>query len=291
MTACCFAGALPLASLLWWHSQRDHRARLRGASGQVVLTGRSYERVTWDEPVAPKTWDRPGQRDGAAWRFDLFTPETLYFHAASGLFTVAPVRPAHFEGAPPFGLELLDVRREHFRLQLVGYAGRAADLWAIMESPLNGETFVVREGARFAALGLALESLQLRGTDEKTSGGPLPAETAAVAILHDERKGETVTLHSHERKYTDVPLARLRIDSAGKPRMAREGDVLTAADATYRVERIRLDPPEVVVAKHTEGLSLPEIRILTPAVEEKSPAYGTPRPGARGSASVATIQP
>ena len=75
-------------------------------------------------------------------------------------------------------------------------------------------------------------------------------------------------LDSRARKLTDTPLAVFSLPgTAGKSRELREGDTFSDDAATYRIERIQLDPPEVVVARITPGLPMPEIRVLRPAAQ------------------------
>ncbi|MBI2498579.1 MAG: hypothetical protein HYV75_11890, partial [Opitutae bacterium] len=49
-----------------------------------------------------------------------------------------------------------------------------------------------------------------------------------------------------------------------RPHEMREGDTFSDGNSTYRVERIQLDPPEVVVARTASGRSQPEMKILRP---------------------------
>jgi hypothetical protein len=73
-----------------------------------------------------------------------------------------------------------------------------------------------------------------------------------------------VTLDSRARKLTDTPLARLKLATEKQPRELREGDEFTDATAIYRVERVQLDPPEVVISRQVAGLPLPETKVLRP---------------------------
>ena len=87
-------------------------------------------------------------------------------------------------------------------------------------------------------------------------------------------------LRSDERSYTDVPLARLRLSAEPRAKWLREGDELAAGEALYRIERIQLDPPEVIVSRNSAGAALPDIRVLTPVGETnlaKSMPHGAPR--------------
>ncbi|HKB58394.1 MAG TPA: hypothetical protein VKC51_12480, partial [Lacunisphaera sp.] len=77
-----------------------------------------------------------------------------------------------------------------------------------------------------------------------------------------------IVLDSRACKLTDTPLAVFKLlNGDGKPRELHEGDTFTDDTSTYRIERIQLDPPEVVVAKQMPGLPQPEIKVLHPGVQ------------------------
>jgi hypothetical protein len=98
-------------------------------------------------------------------------------------------------------------------------------------------------------------------------------DIAALAVLWDEQAQSEVVLDSRQPTLTDTPLAVFQSpDGKGGPRSLHEGDTFTDEEATYRIERIQLDPPEVVVARVTPGVPVPEMRILRPA--KSAPAGG-----------------
>jgi len=272
------AGALALVLVAtgWWWRQRPERAALRRTPVGVALTGAAHEPIVFAAPeIKPPVWTRPAaQSRGAEWRYELFTPPNLRYDAVTRAFTVAPSAGDPAPGEKPsgkaadaevFGLELLAVKREPYRLQLVGYAGAPGDYLAAFVSSRSAETFLARPGRRFAELGLTFERFaveKLTGTD----AGGLPAlDIAALAVLRDEQTGEEITLDDRARRLTDVPVAVLRLGGVkNRPRELRLGDTWQSRAEVYRLERIQLDPPEVVVARQTPGSSQPELRVLRP---------------------------
>lgn len=72
-----------------------------------------------------------------------------------------------------------------------------------------------------------------------------------------------------------------------------EGDTFADEGATYRIERIQLDPPEVVMARTAPGLPVPEMRVLRPPAQlagkttKPKPKPLAPQP----AAGVATTRP
>ncbi len=254
-----------LASGSWWWRQQPSLRALRNEQAAVALTGENYVAAKF-RPLAsaPVAWTKPpAQSHGPGWVYEVFTPPVIYYHASARSFAVTP--PSSLaEGGLAFGLELLDVKRELYRLQLLGYIGGQGDYLAAFVSSQVPQTLLARAGKRFADLGLTFSEFTVR----KVNVGDDPAlpvyDISAVATLQDEATGAVVRLDNRVRKYTDTPLAVLRSGPKAKLREVREGDVFQDDSATYLIERIQLDPPEVVVAKQVVGLPYPETRVLRP---------------------------
>ena len=62
----------------------------------------------------------------------------------------------------PNGFELLEIKREPYRLQLAGYYGAPGGYTAAFVSPGSPDTWLAREGHRFEALGLILKEFALK---------------------------------------------------------------------------------------------------------------------------------
>jgi hypothetical protein len=128
------------------------------------------------------------------------------------------------------------------------------------------QTLLARAGRRFDQLGLTLKSFDVRKVAVESDAPGAVYDIAARALLHDEQTGGEVVLDSRGTKFTDTLLAVFQAsDGQGRLRDLHEGDTFSDKDATYRIERIQLDPPEVVVARSTPGLAVPETRILRPS--------------------------
>jgi len=256
------------ASSAGWY-WREH-AVIRGLQRERIrlsLAGSSYVFGKMPSPEAGATdWSNPpAQSRGSGWLFEIFTPPLISYDPATQAFVVpAQATPALLR-VPAGGLELVNVRREPYRLQLLGYYGEPNDYVAAFASTLGPETLLARPGRRFEALGLTLKSFALRKVAiEDDAYGP-SYEVAAQAVLKDERAGTEVTLDNRTRKLTDTLLAEINIPGATDgPREWREGETFADEDASYRIDRIQLDPPEVVVVRTTPGLTGQEMTVLKP---------------------------
>ncbi len=259
------AAALAIsAGWTWTHHVDIRRLRQQPLVGEPSGAAHVPSGLVRPE-TKPATWTKPAaQSSGGGWLYEVFTPPVIYYNAVAKSFTVTP--PMHLtEGGPPFGLDLLDVKLEPYRLQLVGYFGAPGDYLAAFVSPDQPETLLARNGRRFEQLGLTLKSFDVQKIVVAHTDARPVYDVAAFAVLFDEQTGAEVVLDNRTRKLTDTPLAVLRLPAAGGlPRTLHEGDTFSDVTANYRIERIQLDPPEVLVVRQTPGLPLPEIRMLRP---------------------------
>ncbi len=259
------AAAALTASSTWWWRQQGGINLLRSRPEARRLTGAAFEPSNLPRPATlAAAWSpASAQSHGQGWRYELFTPPVIYYNRLARSFTVTP--PLDRAGAGlSGGLELLAVRPEQFRLQLMGYFGEPDDYLAAFTSPLRPETLLARTGRRFEHLGLTLKSFTVKKVLVEHHDDRPVYEVAALAVVTDEQTGAEVLLDSRVRKFTDVPLAVFRTVTTGRPREMREGDTFTDDNSTYRVERIQLDPPEVVISRTAPGLPQPEISVLHP---------------------------
>ncbi len=251
---------------------------IRNHAVTTELTSAAYT-----PPVLPRTetqptaWARPAaQSHGRGWLYEVFTPPVIYYNPLARSFAVTPpLNPT--EGDTPFGLELLQVMLEPYRLQLVGYFGGPGDYLAAFVSQELPETLLARSGRRFEQLGLTLKSLDVKKVEVSRDDERPVYDVAALAVLLDEKSGTEVVLDSRARKLTDTPLAVLRLGPGGnRSRTLHEGDAFSDETGSYRIERIQLDPPEVVLVRQTAGLPLPESRILRPTGQAGGQIAGQP---------------
>ncbi len=269
--------AVVLAAAVWWWMQGPQLHAVRTEVVAVNLAGDTYERVKFRAPSGvPRAWSPPKpQSSGANWVYEVFTPPVIFYDGTTRSFVVTPPGNLRDSGLP-FGIELLDVRRELYRLQLLGYVGQPGDFKIAFVSPKFPETMLVRTGHRFEELSLTLRDFTVSKVDISDDPDHPVYEVAAIATLYDSETGTTITLDNRSRKFTEGAVAILRFGAAAKPREVREGDTMQDDNVTYRIERIQLDPPEVVVGKQIPGLPYPETRVLKPGSSESTELEAKP---------------
>ena len=262
--------ATVLAASSGWAWHRHPRGRIPRAQPAAASPGRAgYAQTDWPLPdTGPAVWAQPaGQSRGPDWLFEVFTPPVIYYNATARSFTVIPPRLV-VEPDVPFGLELIEVKREPYRLQLAGYFGGTEDRLVAFVSPNEPGIRFARPGDRIDALGLTFRSFAVgKVIVGQTAAGPV-YEVAGVAVLGDEKSGAEVVLDSRFRRFSDTPVAVFRSREGGGPRELHEGDAFADEICRYRIEHIRLDPAEVAVAWYSPGRSLLESRILHPVVPQ-----------------------
>ena len=266
LLALAIAGVALSATWLW--RQQGGLRRLRDESVAVDLTGSVYEVASLRAPdTSSVVWPKAAlQSSGQGWLYEVFTPPVIYYNPLAKSFTVSPPR-FIADLDTPFGLELLGVKQEQYRLQLVGYFGGPGDYLAAFESPNRSGTILAREGRRFDQLGLTLKSFEVKKVLVEHNDAWPVYDIAALAVLTDEETDAEVVLDSRARKFTGAPLAvvKLLTGDDGKLLELHENDTFADGTSTYRIERIQLSPPEVVVARQTPGLPVPETKVLHPA--------------------------
>lgn len=217
-------------------------------------------------PIRIETWAAPtSQNRGREWVYDAFTPPEIFYNSKTKQFTVKP--PSSLldeEIVDAFGVELVAVRPEPFRLQLIGYVGGEGTWRGTFQNVLTGEVFLAAAGRRVPNLGLAIKSLDVSPQPVAIADSMTTRQRVATAVIHDEKAGRDVTLTHRERHFTGTVFAFIAESGQSAAREVRTGDVFKIGDATYRVERIATTPPSIEISKESPNLPQPERRVLTP---------------------------
>jgi hypothetical protein len=249
-------GEAPFAAVVAELSAQPYTAAVKEASVAKV--------DPWSNPAA--------QSRGRDWIYDAFTPPEIFYNSRSKQFTVKP--PSSLaEGEPEeaFGVELVSVRPEVFRLQLIGYAGSEGAWRGTFENFSSGEVFLATAGQRVPKLGLVIQSLDVRPQKIAVGEGGSSLQRVAVAVVRDERSGAETTLNHRERRFTGTVSAFVAATGDRAPREVRAGDVFKVGEASYRVERVEANPPSIEITKEAASLAQPDKRTLLPRDPEDKP--------------------
>lgn len=253
-----------------------------GPIPQVQLSSEAYTpRAPDAPPVKTETWNAPGaQKRGREWIYDAFTPPEIFYNARSKQFTVKPPSSLVDEEAQEgFGLELVAVRPEPFRLQLIGYVGGEGNWRGTFQNVVSGQVFLGVAGMRVPTLNLTIKSLDVSPQPIRMGESMTTRQRVATAVIHDEKANRDVTLTHRERQFTGTVFAFVALPGQTATREVRAGDMFTIGEATYRIEKVETAPASVEITKESPNLSQPDRRVLLPRETEASE---TPEPD-RGS--------
>jgi hypothetical protein len=245
-----------------------------GVVARVQLSAAPYVATVGDAPPGKtEIWNPPAaQSRGRDWIYDTFTPPEIFYNPRTQLFTVKPPANAADETVDePFGLELVAVRPEPFRLQLIGYVGGEGNWRGTFENLVSGEVFLAGAGRRVPDLALSIKSLEVTAVPVALQESMTTRQRVALAVVHDDRTGRDITLTHRERRFTGGLSALLARPGDSSSREVREGEKFKLGAASYRVEKIQLAPPAVDVTKESPTLAQPDRRTLAPRETEDAP--------------------
>src|SRR3954470_5543521 len=119
-----------------------------GPVPHVELAADPYTATAPDAPpIKTETWAPPvAQTRGRDWIYDAFTPPEIFYNARSKQFTVKPPSSLQEEESEAFGLDLIAVRPEPFRLQLIGFAGSGATAKGVFQNVKSTKTDLATAG-------------------------------------------------------------------------------------------------------------------------------------------------
>jgi hypothetical protein len=257
-----------------------HRSAPGEAMRQAQLVDAPYKSTAPDAPpIKTETWASPqAQNRGRDWVYDAFTPPEIFYNSRSKQFTVRP--PSSLvdeEVTEAFGVELLSVRPEPFRLQVIGYVGGEGNWRGMFQNVLTGEVFLAAAGHRVPNLGVTIKSFGVQAQSVALPESMTTRQRVATAVVRDEKNNREVTLTHRERFFTGTLFAFVAETGQSAAREVRSGDSFKIGEASYRVERIETTPPTIEITKEAPNLVQPDRRVLGPR-EVEAPEEPAPNP-------------
>lgn len=265
-----------IAAGAWTFLQQPKLAALRKIS-TVSTVQSAYAPVGVDaSKVETSIWPAaPAQKRGSEWIYDVFTPPEIYYNEATKEFSVTPpTTPVVVKVEIPFGLDLVEIKQDVFRLQLVGYVGNAGSYLGTFENAITGETFLAKAGKKIPALGLTVRAFEVKRNLVPAKDSMPIYETVAAAVVVDDKTGDEVTLTNKKRFIKGTPIAVLKATGSDQLFEQKAGTSFSVGDVHYSVGAVTAEPASVEVTKTVPNSKLPETKTLTVSqpVEVSAPA-------------------
>lgn len=277
-----------LGMLGWFLMQRRVVNEIAARTVSVSLAADAHDAAPITVPASSvRIWSDPAV-DAAQpdWVFDVFTPPVIYYNRLTRAFTVtppdysAPTEPVVEEVVVPFGVELVEVSLDPFRLQLVGYAGGEGNYLGMFENVNTGDTLLGRAGKVFPDLGLTVLSLEVNKERIELPDSMPIVQTVAHARVRDDSTGEEFDLTSLKRRATGSPSAVLRVVATGEQRTEKVGNEFTVGDVVYRVDEMDVDAGTVTITRTgPDADAEPKTELLTPGTSSPATPMPAPDPG------------
>lgn len=276
---CGITALLVVVSMGWFGWQAVSGGHEKFVMSAMPLSGDYQATANTDSETKEDGahWPSPkAMARGKDWIYDIFTPPEIFYDAAKGKFLLTPPKfeeVASPELAPSMGLELIAVERQPFPLQLVGYVGEPGHYWGTFENRVTFETQLLQTNDVVESVHLKVVSLEVKRVAQKIPDSMTVHESRVTATVRDDRTGKMTVLNQGEIAYTDVLTARVRATGEGHDiQEVSEGDVLDFGPTRFRIEKIRLAPPQVDVSKEISAPHVSESHTLTPLPTDLSPA-------------------
>ena len=261
--AAAFAGLLLASAWTGWcrwaggAASRGERATVSGDTyhpGEVPVG--ETKMSAWEIP--------PASHGRSEWACDLFTPPEISYDPQTRQFVIVPHRLENSVPVETFGLQLTEVGRAPFRLQLVGFMGNESNPLGLFENQETTELIVARAGSRVHALEVAILTFEIKYEQRQSPERMSFREKIAMARVRDERTGEEVALTDRERGYAGPLIVTLVTDASPADRHElRAGERLELDDVSYELEKAELVPPHAELIKRDADQAVLEKRILT----------------------------
>jgi hypothetical protein len=231
---------------------------------------------------AEAVWDPARPQDEAGLQlYQVFTPPKIYVNADGAFDFIPPQEPRPPE---PFGLRLLAVERELYRIQYEGFIEDPEDpsnSLILLYNTESGESHRVRKGESVAEAGITI--LDFTVIREIQEDGLLYKEERTR--LRDDHLDTTLVLSSQQpERYTDERTIRIEdsLEGLGRSELGAVGEsavfgsrtyTLTAFDAAAGTATFTKESPDQEEAR-TRQLSVPAPATASP--DEADSEYASP---------------
>lgn len=227
----------------------------------------------WPDPVAQ---DRDGLQI-----YDIFTPPKIYWDPIKGELVFQPVEEP--EPPTPFGLELVSIERELFRVQLEAFflspEGTMEDSTVQFFNTKLGESIRGKMGDEFPEHGFSITDVKYRRVVLEEEGSTTIRRVPTVTIVDLDQNGREIVLTTESKLFLEgkltITLRTLPPYEEAEFNWKQVGDTYQSGDATFTLQSFNFDNKTVTVEKTAPDLETPEVLTLSetaprPAMQTES---------------------
>ncbi|WOO41884.1 hypothetical protein [Rubellicoccus peritrichatus] len=261
-------GLLALAGGIAFFLMRSGEVRSADALLTQQPSGSAYSEVQppailVDNPV----WGDPQAQDTEGLQvYDIFTPPQIFWDPIAGELVFKPVTPV--EPLPDFGLQLVKIERDLFRVQLEAFFlaqdGSMEESIVQFYNTKLGESIRGKMGDKFPEHGFEVINVTYPLIVDDIEGTMRRVPTVVIADL--EQDGRQVTLTTESKLFLEGKLTILMrtLDpyAPAEFKWAEIGDTHQSNDATFTLLDFNFDNNSVNVEKAAPYLDPSEVRTL-----------------------------
>lgn len=202
-------------------------------------------------------------------KYDIFTPPQIFWDPIKGELVFEPVETP--EPPIPFGLELAEIQRDLFRVQLEAFFlandGTMENSSVMFYNTKLGESIRGKMGDEFPEHGFEVIDVKYERVVEENEGSTTIRRVPTVIIADLEQDGREITLTTESQLFLEGKLTILMrtLDpyAPAEFKWAKIGDTHTSHDATFTLLDFNFDNRTVKVEKTAPYLEPSEVRTLT----------------------------
>jgi hypothetical protein len=170
-------------------------------------------------------------------------------------------------------LELLEIKRRPFQLQLVGFAETPKETLGLFQIVSTSETIFAAAGRQIPELNLVIESLEVRMVDLAEDDRGTNRQRVALASVRNGKTGEVTALSTAERRFERTSRAVLSCGKAAPTiKEVGVGDCVEVNGQLCEVVEVCADPATVTLV----GKTADRQKIIASSPRQKSePAPST----------------
>lgn len=241
------------------------------------LLGEQFEPVETPEISAPsRIWEEP-ETQSTDWLFYVFTPPQIYYNPETQELTRDPVYDADSIPQLPFGLELIALEQQTYRLIFRASYGETPTSPLSIEDTSTGKYIgpgeLVKAGNTYQDARVRIDKFEVVKKADPRHGDIVRTPTVTVFDLDLGKsfvlkQGEKIVLEG-EQSIVFQPLDYENQPTGSKISLSQVGESFTHMGATFTLKQINFDKQLVVVEKESPLLDEPRSKELT--VEKPEP--------------------